>query len=84
MDGLTYFVYDVLKDSNIAEAENVSRKVNVAFIEHPNWARSEKEHRELRQGVTFAIYSVESDPDKVASVVDHLFTLLLKAQGVKA
>lgn len=84
MDGLTYFVYDVLKDSGIAEADNTSRKVKSAFINHPNWARSENEQRELRKGITFAIYSVENNPGKVAAAVDHLLNLLMKAQGGKA
>jgi type I restriction enzyme R subunit len=62
MDGLTYFVYDTLKESGIAEAEDTSRQIKAAFIEHPNWAKSEKEQRELRKEVTFAVYGVENDP----------------------
>ena len=81
MDGLTYFVYDTLKESGIAEAEDTSRQIKAAFIEHPNWAKSEKEQRELRKEVTFAVCVVENDPSKVSGVVDHLFNLLTKAQG---
>ena len=83
MDGLTYFVYYVLNDSGIADAENISRQIKVVFIEHPNWAKSEKEQRELRKGVTFAIYKVETNPEKVSAIVDHLFILLMKSLGGK-
>lgn len=62
----------------------IFQKVKTAFIEHPNWARSEKEQRELRQKVTFAIFAIENDLDRVAAVVDHLFNLLMRAQGRKA
>ena len=82
MDGLTYFVYDTLQDSGIAEAENIGRKVKDVFNEHPNWASSENEQREARKEITIAIYVVESDIDKVVSVVDHLFNLLMKAQVI--
>jgi type I restriction enzyme, R subunit len=42
--------------------------------------RSEKNLRDLRQQITFALYAQEDDLDKVTSTVDHLFTLLMKAQ----
>lgn len=81
MDGVTYFVYSTLQDAEIPEPEAVSQKVKAALVERPNWARSEKAMREVRQKMTFALYAVEDDLDKVTATVDHLLTLLLKARG---
>jgi type I restriction enzyme R subunit len=79
-DGLTYFVFSTLRDSGIPDPETASQKIRAAFIEHPNWARSEKEMREIRQKITFALYAQEDNPDKVATVVDILLLLLQKAK----
>ena len=78
-DGLTYFVYRSLLDANVPEAEAVSRKIKDAFVAFPHWKTSEKELRELRAKVTFAIYSQVDDPEQVARMVDELFVLLDKA-----
>lgn len=79
-DGLTYFVYSTLSEAGITNLEAVSRKIKAAFVEHPNWSRSGKEMRDLRQEITFALYAEEDDIDKITSVVDYLLTLLQKAQ----
>jgi type I restriction enzyme, R subunit len=79
-DGLTYFVYATLLDAGIPNAESVSKKIKAAFVEYPNWATTEKDMREVRQKMTFALYIETDDPGKVAATVDHLLTLLMKAQ----
>ena len=81
-DGLTFFVYRTLLDAGVNEAEEVSKKIKAAFIEHSNWTRSEKELRELRKQITFAIFAQEDDLDKVAEIVDTLLKLLQKAKGI--
>lgn len=81
-DGLTYFVYRTLLDAGISDAENVSKKIKKAFIEHANWLRSEKDFRELRNQITFAIYAEEDDLDKVTDLTDNLLKLLQKAQKI--
>ena len=81
MDGVTYFVYYTLQDAEIPEPEAVSKKVKTALIEHPNWARSERAMREVRQKITFALYAQEDDLEKVTNTVDLLLTLLLKARS---
>jgi type I restriction enzyme R subunit len=81
MDGLTYFVYSTLKEAGIKDPDDASAKIKTAFLEHPNWAISEKELREVRTQITFALYAQEDDENKVVQVVDQLITLLLKAQG---
>jgi type I restriction enzyme R subunit len=81
-DGLTFFVYRTLSDQGVAEAEEVSKRIKAAFIEYSNWRRSEKELRELRKQITFAIFAQEEDLDKVADIVDNLLKLLQKAQGI--
>ncbi len=68
-------------EAGIPQPEAVSQKIRAAFVEHPNWLRSEKDLRDLRQKITFALYAQEDDLDKVTSTVDHLFTLLMKAQS---
>jgi type I restriction enzyme R subunit len=81
-DGLTYFVYRTMLDAGISSPEEVSKKIKTAFTEHFNWKQSEKELRELRQKVTFAVFSEEDDLAKVTAIVDELFSLLGKASGI--
>ena len=79
LDGLTYFVLCKLTDEGVANAETASKKVREAFAEFTNWRESEKELRELRKKVTFAIFAEEDDLDKVTTLVDSIFTVLQKA-----
>jgi len=81
-DGLTYFVYRTLLDAEINNAEEVSRKIKQAFLEFPNWKKSENSLRELRQKVTFAVLANSDDLDQVTALVDQLFTLLEKADRI--
>nr|HQV33666.1 type I restriction endonuclease subunit R [Calditrichia bacterium] len=79
-DGLTYFVYSMLLEAEIPEAEEVSRAIKAAFVEFANWQNSERPLRELRNKVTIAIMAREEEVRKVTSLVDRLFTLLQKAK----
>ena len=79
LDGLTYFVLCKLTDEGVANAETASKKVREAFAEFTNWRESEKELRELRKKVTFAIFAEEDDLNKVTTLVDSIFTVLQKA-----
>ena len=81
-DGLTFFVYRTLLDEKIEHAEEVSRHIRVAFVEFPNWKKSDREMRELRKKVTFAIYAQSDDLDRVTGIVDNLFRLLEKANRI--
>ena len=81
-DGLTYFVYRTLLDAEVGDAEAVSRKIKEAFVALPHWKQSEKDLRELRKKVTFAIYAQEEDLEKVTRLVEDLFTLLEKANTI--
>jgi type I restriction enzyme R subunit len=81
-DGLTYFVYRTLLDAGINKAEEVSRKVREAFVEYPDWKKSEAELRELRKKVTFAIYAETDDLEQVTGFVNDLFSLLEKASRI--
>jgi len=81
-DGLTFFVYRTLLDAKIEKAEDVSRKIKEAFVEFPNWKKSENALRDLRQKVTFAILAESDDLDQVTTLVDDLFTLLEKADRI--
>jgi len=81
-DGLTFFVYRTLLDAKVGNAEEVSRKIKTAFVEYPDWKRSEAALRELRKKVTFAVYGELDDLDVVTRIVDELFTLLEKANRI--
>ena len=79
-DGLTYFVYRTLLDAKLQNAESVSRKIKLAFVDHANWKKSEAELRELRKKVTFALFAEMDELNLVTSIVDDLFRLLEKAE----
>jgi type I restriction enzyme R subunit len=81
-DGLTFFIYRTLLDAKVGNAEEVSRKIKTAFVEYPDWKRSEAALRELRKKVTFAVYGELDDLDVVTRIVDELFTLLEKANRI--
>jgi len=78
-DGLTFFIYRTLLDKQINNSEEVTRQIKEEFINHPNWKTSEKELRELRQQVYFAILSEEDNLDKATNLVEELFTHIFKA-----
>ncbi len=78
-DGLTFFIYRTLLDKEINKAEEVTKQIKEEFVNHPNWKTSEKELRELRQAIYFALLSEEDDIDKAANLVDELFIHLFKA-----
>lgn len=75
-DGLTFFVYQSLINKGINDSDKVTEQIKYEFVNHPNWKTSEKELRELRQAVYFALLKVEDDIDKVAGIVDELFNSL--------
>ena len=81
-DGLTFFVYRMLLDAKVGNAETVSRKIKEAFVEYAGWKFSEAAFRELRKKVSFAVYSEMDDLDSVTRIVDELFTLLEKADRI--
>lgn len=76
MDGLSYFVLCKLNDQGVKNADAVCKNVREAFVQFPNWRRSQNELRQLRQKVTFAIYAEEDDLDKVSVLVDSIFSVL--------
>jgi type I restriction enzyme, R subunit len=80
LDGLSYFVLCKLNDDGVKNADAVCKKVREAFVQFPNWRRSQNELRELRQKVTFAIYAEEDDLDKVSSLVDSIFSVLQRTR----
>jgi type I restriction enzyme R subunit len=81
-DSLRYFMFTLLQETGVHDAESVSAKVAKAFLEHPNWRESEAELRELRKAATFAVYAEEDNLDRVTQIVDRLFSHLGTAQAV--
>jgi type I restriction enzyme R subunit len=79
LDSLTYFMMLKFTDEGIPNAEKVANRVQEAFRQCPHWRTSEAEMREARKRVTFAIFAVEEDLNKVTAIVDTLFTLLRRS-----
>ncbi len=76
------FVYRSLLDAGVRTAEAVSHKIREAFVDFPNWRNSDGALSELRKKITFAIVAEMDDPDRVAALVDELFTLLERADRI--
>ena len=68
-----------LSEESVPHAREIADKAAAAFREFVNWRKSEKELRELRKKITFAIYAEVADLDRVTSLVDSLFDVLMKA-----
>ena len=51
----------------------------MAFVEFPNWQKSDAALRELRKKITFALYAQSEELDRVTGIVNYLFHLLEKA-----
>lgn len=77
-DDLTFFVFQKLEAAQISHPEEVSAKIKAAFVQFPNWQRSDNELRELRKKVTFAIFAECDQLEQVTPLVEELFALLLK------
>lgn len=75
-DGLTFFIYKTLLDKKIKNSEEITKQIKEEFVNYPNWKISEKELRELRQAIYFALLSDEDDIDKAANLIDELFNHL--------
>jgi type I restriction enzyme R subunit len=83
LDSLTFFVLEKLQSEQVNNGEAISGKISSAFSQYPDWQRSEKQLRELRKKVTFAIYAEEDDLTKVTSIVDGIFNVLQHSHGAK-
>ena len=77
-DDLTFFVFQNLEAAQISHPEAVSAKIKAAFVQFPNWQRSDNELRELRKKVTFAIFAECAQLEQVTPLVEELFAFLLK------
>lgn len=81
IDGITYFTLAKLTDVDFPNAELVAGKVGAAFVEHPYWRISETAMRDVRQQVTFALFNEEDDFERVAQLVDEIFSVLQKVDS---
>jgi type I restriction enzyme R subunit len=77
-DSLRYFVFSLLQEAGVEDANGVSAKVAEAFVEHPNWRASDAALREVRKTVTFAVFAEEDNLDEVTRIVDKIFSQLSK------
>lgn len=78
-DDLTFFIYKKMLENEINNSEEVTKQIKEEFVNHPNWKSSEKDLRELRQAVYFALLAEEDDIDKAANLIDELFNHLFIA-----
>lgn len=81
-DGLTFFIYRSLLDKGLPKSAEVTKQIKEEFVNNPNWKTSEKELRELRRGVYYAILAEEDNLDKAASIVEELFNHLFIAYNL--
>lgn len=81
-DGLTFFIYRMLLDKGLPKSEGITKQIKEEFVNNPNWKTSEKELRELRRGVYYAIFAEEDNIDKAASIVEELFNHLFIAYNI--
>lgn len=81
-DGLTFFIYRTLIDKGLKNSEETTKQIKEEFVRNPNWKTSEKELRELRKGVYYAILSEQENIDKAASIVEDLFNHLFIAYNL--
>ncbi|MBM3435702.1 MAG: HsdR family type I site-specific deoxyribonuclease [Bacteroidetes bacterium] len=81
-DGLSLFVNYTLRDKGLKGSEMITRQIKNEFVNNPNWKTSDKEKRDLRSGIYYAILSEEKDLDRAASIVEELFTHLDKTYGL--
>jgi type I restriction enzyme, R subunit len=75
-DDLPFFIYKTLLTKEVKNSEELTKQIKTEFVNHANWKSGERELRELRQAVYFALMSEEDDIDKVANLVDELFNQL--------
>jgi len=75
-DDLTFFIYKKMLENEINNSEEITKQIKGEFVNHPNWKTSEKDLRELRQAIYFALLSEEDDIDKAAKLIDELFNHL--------
>ena len=78
LDGLTYFIYNYLKEGGLSDAEQAGKDIKEILKEYPDWADSDKSMREARQKTTFRVCRSIDNLDKVSEIVDNLFRLIGK------
>ncbi|MDD5435895.1 MAG: hypothetical protein PH343_10745, partial [Nitrospira sp.] len=83
LDGLTYCIYNDLRECGISDAEQAGKDIKEILKEYPDWADSDKSMREARQKTTFRICRCINNLDKVSEIVDTLFRLLVKPENEK-
>jgi type I restriction enzyme, R subunit len=75
-DDLTFFIYKTLLEKEIKNSETITKQIREEFINHPNWKTSEKELRELRQQIYFALLTEDEDLERATVLVEDLFNHL--------
>ncbi len=83
LDNLTYYIYKELETADIKNPIETGREIKKILEEFPDWQASEKAMREARKKVTITIYKSMDDLDKVADLVEHLFSALFKPGWIK-
>ncbi|MBF0396524.1 MAG: type I restriction endonuclease subunit R, partial [Desulfobacterales bacterium] len=78
LDHFTFFLFKQFQSLGFTDAKEISEDIKCILSEHPDWSSSEKSMREVRKKVTFRIYKAIDDIDKVALIVDDLFSLFYK------
>ncbi len=78
-DSLHFFVYRTFADKGFADADGVTERIMGEFARYPDWKTGEKDLRELRTQVYYAVLEQHGDIDNAAILVDDLFSHLFRA-----
>jgi len=81
LDNLSFYLFKELESTGIQDAKEAGVDIKNILEEFTDWYSSEKSMREARKKVTIRICKSTDDIDKVASLVDNIFSLLSKTRG---
>jgi len=80
LDSLTYFLHKELETAGIEDSIEAGADIKNILEEFSDWHSSEKSMREARKKVTIRIFRSLDDLEKVASLVDDIFSILVKSR----
>jgi type I restriction enzyme R subunit len=79
VDAITFFIHSKLVETGIEDAEAIAKNAGRPFADVPYWRTSERDLREVRQRVTFAILAAMDDLDAATALVETIFNVLRKS-----
>ena len=80
-DNVSYFVYLLLTQKYYPNPDAAAQEIRDAFIAKPNWQTSERDMRDLRKKVYFALlkHQPKKDVPAATQIVEEFFDTLVRA-----